>query len=226
MCIGVDIILRWYNQLIVVCVLSLHFATLKIGWWYENVESGATAINTWMTLFGWDNLRTGFDKVIFDSKSHFLWIFSIYDLLMQHWFPSTFTSKLLPILPFTTPPNFPPNCFSTTPSLHFSLPLKGCLWRYCRASMSIAGLYPPICDYNDGHYLIDGCYTNNVPGKVACTGGISRFKGLRQKYFKNMNFITVTSNKCIKCRKCRIRHCYISVINWGKAFLIKTICSR
>lgn len=32
--------------------------------------------------------------------------------------------------------------------------------------MSIAGLYPPICDYNDGHLLLDGCYTNNVPGKV------------------------------------------------------------
>lgn len=31
--------------------------------------------------------------------------------------------------------------------------------------MSIAGVLPPICDYIDGHLLLDGCYTNNVPGK-------------------------------------------------------------
>lgn len=30
--------------------------------------------------------------------------------------------------------------------------------------MSIAGVFPPICDYQDGHLLIDGCYVNNVPG--------------------------------------------------------------
>lgn len=42
--------------------------------------------------------------------------------------------------------------------------LAGCLWRYVRASMSIAGVFPPICDYQDGHLLIDGCYVNNVPG--------------------------------------------------------------
>lgn len=42
----------------------------------------------------------------------------------------------------------------------------GVLWRYCRASMSIAGIFPPICDPMDGHLLLDGCYVNNVPGKV------------------------------------------------------------
>lgn len=30
--------------------------------------------------------------------------------------------------------------------------------------MSIAGIFPPICDYKDGHLLVDGCYVNNVPG--------------------------------------------------------------
>lgn len=40
----------------------------------------------------------------------------------------------------------------------------GCLWRYVRGSMSIAGVLPPICDYIDGHLLVDGCYINNVPG--------------------------------------------------------------
>lgn len=45
-------------------------------------------------------------------------------------------------------------------------PVVGFLWRYVRASMSIAGVFPPFCDYKDGHLLLDGCYTNNVPGKV------------------------------------------------------------
>ncbi|XP_050355897.1 neuropathy target esterase sws isoform X2 [Nymphalis io] len=42
----------------------------------------------------------------------------------------------------------------------------GILWRYCRASMSIAGIFPPICDPTDGHLLLDGCYVNNVPADV------------------------------------------------------------
>ncbi|XP_013167053.1 PREDICTED: neuropathy target esterase sws isoform X2 [Papilio xuthus] len=42
----------------------------------------------------------------------------------------------------------------------------GVLWRYCRASMSIAGIFPPICDPMDGHLLLDGCYVNNVPADV------------------------------------------------------------
>ncbi|KAG7202507.1 hypothetical protein KM043_017071 [Ampulex compressa] len=39
----------------------------------------------------------------------------------------------------------------------------GLLWRYIRASMTIAGVFPPICDSIDGHLLVDGCYVNNVP---------------------------------------------------------------
>ncbi|GBP78514.1 Neuropathy target esterase sws [Eumeta japonica] len=42
----------------------------------------------------------------------------------------------------------------------------GVLWRYCRSSMSIAGIFPPICDPVDGHLLVDGCYINNVPADV------------------------------------------------------------
>jgi predicted acylesterase/phospholipase RssA len=33
---------------------------------------------------------------------------------------------------------------------------QGSLWRYCRASMSLSGYLPPICDPQDGHYLLDG----------------------------------------------------------------------
>ncbi|XP_050577631.1 neuropathy target esterase sws isoform X5 [Bombus affinis] len=49
----------------------------------------------------------------------------------------------------------------------------GLLWRYIRASMTIAGVFPPICDPLDGHLLVDGCYVNNVP---ACGFIISLFK--------------------------------------------------
>ncbi|KAK9871292.1 hypothetical protein WA026_011560 [Henosepilachna vigintioctopunctata] len=43
----------------------------------------------------------------------------------------------------------------------------GSLWRYVRASMTIVGILPPLCDPRDGHMLVDGCYTNNVPGKCS-----------------------------------------------------------
>ncbi|KAK4881148.1 hypothetical protein RN001_004467 [Aquatica leii] len=42
----------------------------------------------------------------------------------------------------------------------------GQLWRYVRGSMSIVGIFPPICDPVDGHMLVDGCYVNNVPADV------------------------------------------------------------
>lgn len=42
----------------------------------------------------------------------------------------------------------------------------GSLWRYCRASMSLSGYMPPICDPNDGHLLLDGGYVNNLPADV------------------------------------------------------------
>ncbi|KAG0727077.1 Neuropathy target esterase sws [Chionoecetes opilio] len=44
--------------------------------------------------------------------------------------------------------------------------LPGVVWRYVRASMTIAMLIPPLPDPVDGHLLVDGCYVNNVPGDV------------------------------------------------------------
>lgn len=44
--------------------------------------------------------------------------------------------------------------------------LLGILWRYVRSSMTVCGLFPPLCDF-DGHLLVDGCYCNNVPGKTS-----------------------------------------------------------
>ena len=41
----------------------------------------------------------------------------------------------------------------------------GSLWRYVRASMSLSGYMPPLCDPVDGHLLLDGGYVNNLPGQ-------------------------------------------------------------
>lgn len=38
---------------------------------------------------------------------------------------------------------------------------SGYVWRYVRASMSLAGLLPPICD--EGNMLLDGGYIDNLP---------------------------------------------------------------
>ncbi|EJW04930.1 hypothetical protein EDEG_00923, partial [Edhazardia aedis USNM 41457] len=45
---------------------------------------------------------------------------------------------------------------------------KGILWRYVRASMSLAGYLPPLCDKNKNSIdlLLDGGYMNNVPYDV------------------------------------------------------------
>ncbi|NXJ99675.1 PLPL6 esterase, partial [Corythaixoides concolor] len=42
----------------------------------------------------------------------------------------------------------------------------GGLWRYVRASASYTPYLPPLCDPKDGHWLVDGCYVNNVPGSL------------------------------------------------------------
>lgn len=43
---------------------------------------------------------------------------------------------------------------------------SGLLWKYIRASMSLAGYLPPLCDPSDGHLLLDGGYVNNLPADV------------------------------------------------------------
>ncbi|KAL7078132.1 hypothetical protein ACQ4LE_002201 [Meloidogyne hapla] len=48
---------------------------------------------------------------------------------------------------------------------------NGQLWRYVRASMTLAVYLPPICDDEDGHYLLDGGYVNNLPADVMRTMG-------------------------------------------------------
>ncbi|XP_013380696.1 patatin-like phospholipase domain-containing protein 7, partial [Lingula anatina] len=48
---------------------------------------------------------------------------------------------------------------------------SGSLWRYIRASMSLAGYFPPLCDPQDGHLILDGGYCNNLPADVMKTMG-------------------------------------------------------
>ncbi|XP_065829551.1 patatin-like phospholipase domain-containing protein 7 [Oscarella lobularis] len=43
---------------------------------------------------------------------------------------------------------------------------SGQIWPYVRASMSLAGYMPPLCDPEDGHLLLDGGYVNNVPADI------------------------------------------------------------
>ncbi|KAG9334129.1 hypothetical protein JZ751_009099 [Albula glossodonta] len=45
------------------------------------------------------------------------------------------------------------------------VPPPGSLWRYVRASMTLSGYLPPLCDPKDGNLLMDGGYINNLPGK-------------------------------------------------------------
>ncbi|KAI5159730.1 lysophospholipid hydrolase [Nematocida ausubeli] len=46
----------------------------------------------------------------------------------------------------------------------------GILWRYVRASMSLSGYLPPLCD--NGSFLLDGGYMNNVPADAMRSMGI------------------------------------------------------
>ncbi|PAA57051.1 hypothetical protein BOX15_Mlig019176g2, partial [Macrostomum lignano] len=46
---------------------------------------------------------------------------------------------------------------------------SGSLWRYVRASMSLSGYLPPLCDPASGNLLLDGGYVNNLPADVMKT---------------------------------------------------------
>jgi lysophospholipid hydrolase len=47
----------------------------------------------------------------------------------------------------------------------------GYMWRYIRASMSLSGYLPPLCD--NGSMLLDGGYINNLPGDIMRNQGAS-----------------------------------------------------
>ncbi|XP_062514958.1 patatin-like phospholipase domain-containing protein 6 isoform X2 [Corticium candelabrum] len=64
--------------------------------------------------------------------------------------------------------------FCMTTDLNTSKPRVhqlGTIWPYVRASMSLAGYMPPLCDPDDGHLLVDGGYVNNLPADVMRSHG-------------------------------------------------------
>ncbi|CAB3386874.1 Hypothetical predicted protein [Cloeon dipterum] len=64
--------------------------------------------------------------------------------------------------------------FTVTTDISASAPrihTHGSLWRYIRASMSLSGYMPPLCDPTDGHLLLDGGYVNNLPADVMRSQG-------------------------------------------------------
>jgi lysophospholipid hydrolase len=57
-------------------------------------------------------------------------------------------------------------------SIHFGH-IVGSVWRYVRASMSLSGYMPPLCDPKDGHLLLDGGYVNNLPGSTCARSTVA-----------------------------------------------------
>lgn len=57
-------------------------------------------------------------------------------------------------------------CCLTTNISHSRLEIHtmGYIWRYVRASMSLSGFLPPLCE--NGDLLVDGGYMNNLPGDI------------------------------------------------------------
>ena len=47
-----------------------------------------------------------------------------------------------------------------------------------RASMSLSGYLPPLCDPADGSLLLDGGYVNNLPGMLHSVTPLVAFKGV------------------------------------------------
>lgn len=58
---------------------------------------------------------------------------------------------------------------------------SGPAWKYVRASMSLSGFLPPVCDARDGTLLVDGGYLANVPIELMLTGALTELSELSVK---------------------------------------------
>lgn len=54
----------------------------------------------------------------------------------------------------------------------------GPAWKYIRASMSLSGFLPPVCDTRDGTLLVDGGYLANVPIELMQKGSLTELSEL------------------------------------------------
>ena len=55
---------------------------------------------------------------------------------------------------------------------------SGPAWKYVRASMSLSGFLPPVCDTRDGTLLVDGGYLANVPIELMQRGTLTELSEL------------------------------------------------
>ena len=67
--------------------------------------------------------------------------------------------------------------------------------RYVRGSMSLAGYLPPICDPRDGHLLLDGGYTNNLPADIMRSRGSKHILGWLSYNFLAIPMYRVSQRK-------------------------------
>lgn len=84
-------------------------------------------------------------------------------------------------------------------------PSPGSLWRYVRASMSLSGYMPPLCDPKDGHLLMDGGYINNLPGTAV--GGTTPYRSTG-------SWVTPPHGPCCCClcsEKAGLEHVFLRV---------------
>ena len=58
---------------------------------------------------------------------------------------------------------------------------SGPAWKYVRASMSLSGFLPPVCDARDGTLLVDGGYLANVPIELMLSGSLTELSELTVK---------------------------------------------
>ncbi|GAA6055892.1 hypothetical protein JCM3770_002347 [Rhodotorula araucariae] len=74
-------------------------------------------------------------------------------------------------VPGSIPRRWIPFFCNTTNITHSRMDVhtSGYAWRYVRASMSLAGLLPPLCD--EGDMLVDGGYVDNLPVSVMLAQG-------------------------------------------------------
>lgn len=138
-------ILQYYNRHHSFLHESSHWwcVQLLVHIWNRLWKHIFTTKKGWVPFFHWMNQNNG-EK--WAAKQTYLW----FVIPINKMINTALVPKLVLILILY---------------LTHRLSSSGSLWRYVRASMSLSGYLPPLCDPKDGHLLMDGGYINNLPGK-------------------------------------------------------------
>lgn len=101
------------------------------------------------------------------------------------WFTGhAFNRALWKLFEFSGIEDFSIPFFATTTDLTRSglqVHRTGPAWKYIRASMSLSGFLPPVCDARDGTLLVDGGYLANVPIEMMQKGILTELSDLTIK---------------------------------------------